>query len=459
MANDESLALEPDLASPDSLPSELADSMASPDENALVLDAPPEAIPPPNALALDAPSEAVLSPEALNQKAVQALAEANLNWVRQTQNIWDDHDDTPEIHALIRAKFNRRLIALKKSRATSSWPGLVIIGNPGAGKTHLLGSFYRQTLAKKGFFLVVDMIGVNAFFDTVVEHLLNSLAAPDPDGRTQALRLAENILTISLDPGQTLPANFDEWLASAPFEKLCQIISSTIKRLHLRSGIQNLANRFGDIIRALFFFCSKSQTISNYGRLWLQGLLDRQNQTLDKLRFSGQRLSPDIVVQGLTWLMSLNGSFSVLAIDQLDALIKLHAITLNAASAGDNSGFLAANRVLNEVSAGLGTLINITYKSTTVLSLLQDTWQSLLKFGLTPAIQRYNAPWFLNKIEKGEHMADLLAKRLAPSFLAHDLVPPYPSWPFALPALEEMAGRLDPRRLLIKCEKYLDNCL
>jgi hypothetical protein len=303
------------------------------------------------------------------------------------------------------------------------------------------------------------MIGVNSFYDTVVEHMLNSLAATDPHGRTQALRLVENVPRSSLRASEQLPPNFDQRLTSAPMEKLLDIISVTIRRLHLSPGGQDMASRFGDVIRALFFFCSKIQASSNLGRLWLQGVLDNETNSVHKLGFSGRRLSPVIVIQGLTWLMSLNGSFSVLALDQLDTIIKSRATVLGAPQATTNENIFAASRIINEVSAGLGTLINLTYKSTTVLSLLPETWESLVKFGLTPATRRYMAPWLLSPIERAEDMAALVAKRLAPGFKAHNFVPPYPSWPFPINLFNKLVGRLSPRQVLIRREKYLDKCL
>ncbi|MDR2140424.1 MAG: hypothetical protein LBR11_01285 [Deltaproteobacteria bacterium] len=403
-------------------------------------------------------SSRAFDPEA--PAVLAALAEANFNWVQQSQGVWALTGDIPGIHNELRKKFDRHLSKLKNSPDQNSLPGLIVLGNPGAGKTHLLGSFWRQTIEKKGFFLMVDMLAVNSFHDTMVEHLLNSLAAPGPDGRVQAYRLAENILRSTRSPGERLPANFDQWLTTIPYEYLKAKILETIKRLHKMAAHFDKANRFADLIRALFYFCSSSQSLACYGRLWLVGGLDNSPGTLKTLQFTGPRMDPVIVIQGLSWLMSLNGSFSVLAIDQLDSIIKLYSVILDAPKTEERDATLiAAQRVMNEVSAGLGALINITYKSTTILSLLPDSNSALNRFGLKPSIQRYAPCSALVAISRLEDMVALVAARLAPAFQAHNLTPPYPSWPFPPRLFEPLAGHFNPRHILRICQQYLDNCL
>ncbi|MDR1084750.1 MAG: hypothetical protein LBP22_07785 [Deltaproteobacteria bacterium] len=394
------------------------------------------------------------------EEFLPALAEVDFNWIRQVQNVWTLKNDVPQIHAWVRRKFQRHLKKLQKTKNLEALPGLVIIGNPGAGKTHLLANFSQKTMEEGGFFLNVDMTGVNSFYDTVVEHFINSLSARDKNGRSQALRLVYNILETTRDPSKPLPSNFDTWFPNTHEKKLIERAGLVIGRLHAINEHQAIASRFGDLIRAVFLFCSGRPELANYGRLWLQGLGDSEDCFLKALNFSGPRANPIVVIQGLTWLMSLNGGFSVLALDQLDSIIKIHSTVLTGAKGDLNrDNFLAADRILTEVSSGLGTLINITYKSTTVLSLLPESLSALNQFGLSTSMQRYEASQVLTPVVRAEDIEALVTVRLAPAYFACNLTPPYPSWPFPPDIFEKAAGLLNPRQILSRCHEHLEKCL
>jgi hypothetical protein len=389
---------------------------------------------------------------------LEALARTDFNSVKQVQNIWTLAHDIPTIHQDLRRRFDRHLETLRRSKNLESQRGLIFIGNPGAGKTHLLSAFCRQTMDKGGFFIMVDMNGVTSFYDTVVENLINSLLAADHGGQRQLSRLAENIfLAASYNNGQ-LPPNFDEWLANAPKASLIQKTTEIINRLNIITKSQPYISRFQDTLRAVFFLHSNDLSLATYGRLWLQGSLDLNDPTIKPLAFSSPRPSPEAVIQAMTWLMSLNEAFSVLALDQLDTIITLQIVHLNGQNDGNTPEFLLAKKIINGVTSGLGTLINNSYRSTVALSLLQDSLAILTTYGMSASMQRYKNSLTLAPIE-AQDMVALVAERLAQGFKEVDFQPPYPSWPFPPAIFEPVSGILYPRQILSRCQDYLDVCL
>ncbi len=66
--------------------------------------------------------------------------------------------------------------------------GQVLTGRAGAGKTHLLGALRRRVWEGRGWFVLIDMIGINDFWRTAALGFLQSLSRVTPGGRPRRAR-------------------------------------------------------------------------------------------------------------------------------------------------------------------------------------------------------------------------------------------------------------------------------
>ncbi|MDR1535310.1 MAG: DUF87 domain-containing protein [Planctomycetota bacterium] len=374
---------------------------------------------------------------------LDVLEAMDFDWVRRLDEVWGgDSADLPEINRDIRGHFAKA--AAELPRRASSPLGWVVTGLGGSGKTHILGSFRRETLAGKGFFVLVDMTGVKDFWDTLLLHAVRSLSRPVEN--PQLPRLIAKIAAASragVDP-EAVPTLFRDDLAGAA--------DRTVKGLF---GLyRDQAREYRDVIRALFLLASGDLDISECGRQWLQGP-PLEAETASSLGFRQAGGEAKAVIAGLSWLMSLDGGFSVFALDQLDGIVKPPLLPEGGSGAGEAQ---TARGIVAGICAGLVSLPDLTRNCLVVLSCLFDSWGILTGHGLKTARDRFREPFKLSVLEDGTQIRSLVAARVLPAFEKTGKVPPYPTWPFPPAFLDGLGGRY-PRDVLQLCDRHVKRCL
>ncbi|MGC2074426.1 MAG: hypothetical protein WA728_00005 [Xanthobacteraceae bacterium] len=73
----------------------------------------------------------------------------------------------------------------RTKKVTGNPIGQVVLGEAGAGKTHLIGTLRRRVWQANGWFVLLDIIGITDFWATAALGFLNSLHQSMSDGRTQ----------------------------------------------------------------------------------------------------------------------------------------------------------------------------------------------------------------------------------------------------------------------------------
>ncbi len=378
---------------------------------------------------------------------LNVLEAADFDWVKRIDNVWsDDATDVAGIHGDVRTDFSKALIKLAGQEDSKSPLGWVVTGPGGSGKTHLLSAFRRETWEKGGFFILADMSGVKDFWETILLHMVHSLRISGPNGRPQCLRLLDKIAKVSRcgADGDAIPGMFRDDLAA--------VIKKTINGLYRIFADQT--QQFQDVLRAVVLLASEDIDVSDCGRRWLLGL----EPDVDAIRPFGFKCpvcDAKNAVAGLSWLMSLDGGFTVFALDQLDAIIKQH---FNAAA--DSAGMEAstARSIIIGICDGLMTLVDCTRRTLVVASCLNDSWSDLSKYGLKTAVARYLPPIRLSSLEAGAQVQALIARRMGRAFARVHVKAPYPTWPFPHPVLEKITD-LPPRLVLQRCYQHIMNCL
>lgn len=378
---------------------------------------------------------------------LQVLDEADFDWVKLIDNVWGEDDaDIQGIHKDVRDAFAKALADLKKRKAPASPLGWVVAGPGGSGKTHLLGAFRETTLKNGGFFIVVDMSGVKNFWETLLLHMMRSIRKPDLDGRAQLFRLLDSLVAESrcnIDAG-ALPGMFRDDLAGA--------INMIVSGLYGIHDIQT--TEFQDVVRAVVMVASSDIKIATCGRIWLQGL-ESDAEDMKAFGFTTPAGNAQLAVAGLSWMMSLNKGFSVLALDQLDAIVKQHYVP-DVELEGEEA--VTARRIIVGICDGLTALHDTTRRSLVVVSCLTNTWKSLSEFGLSTAVDRYRKPIHLSFLSSEEQAGLLVTSRMKRAFACVGEKAPYPTWPFPPAVIREMSD-MYPRMILQMCDQHVRNCL
>lgn len=378
---------------------------------------------------------------------LNVLEAADFNWAKHIDKVWsDDATDVAGIHDDVRKDFAKALDKLVRMEDSASPLGWVVNGPGGSGKTHLLGAFRRETLERGGFFIIVDMSGVKDFWDTILLHAVRSIRTAGPDGKPQTLRLLEKMVKASrcdIDP-DLIPGMFQDDLIAA--------IKKIINSLYRLFATQT--QEFQDVLRAVVLLTSEDIDISDCGRQWLLGL-EPDAEAIKPFGFKRPVCDAKSAIAGLSWLMSLDGGFSVFALDQLDAIVKQHYNPCADIASEEAS---TARHIIVGLCDGLSALRDITRRALVVVSCLNDTWRYLCEFGLKTAVDRYQKPIRLSSLDASAQIEALVALRMGLAFATEKVKAPYATWPFPPVVLAEMTT-LSPRLVLQRCDQHVRNCL
>lgn len=378
---------------------------------------------------------------------LNVLESADFSWARHIEKIWaDDPADVAGIHADVRRDFVKALGRLAKSDDDASPHGWVVNGPGGSGKTHLLAAFRRETLARGGFYIIVDMSGVKNFWETLLLHAVRSIRTAGPDGRPQVLRIIDRIVTssrIDADP-DTIHGLFQDNLAA--------VIKKAVNGLYRVHGTRT--QEYQDVLRAVMLLASDDIDISDCGYRWILGL-ESDATTTGAFGFTRMEWNARRAVAGLSWLMSLDGGFSVFALDQLDAIV-MQNYNPNGDTGSEEAA--TARHIIVGLCDGLLSLRDMTHRTLVVVSCLNDSWRSLSESGLQTAVDRYASPIRLPHLTDQRLVEALVGGRMSMAFAREGMTAPYPTWPFPPAVLAEMTD-LSPRIVLQRCDQHIRNCL
>jgi hypothetical protein len=391
-----------------------------------------------------APSETVL----------QALKHMDFDWARHVKSVWHDSPfDVKNLNYSERQFVLSHLETLKQTEQKSSPLGLIIQGLPGSGKTHLLSVIRKQAIAQEIFFVLVDMTDIRNFWETVLEGYVSSLQEEHEDGTPQ-FQLRKLVKHLVAWTGHSVTPEKMAGLTLQRLKNANQQILSAIARQHRQEAMQ-----FQDIVRAIIFLNSDDFLVSGIGYSYLQGMeIEADEKSTFGFQSASMKLS--IIVEGLSWLMGLQGP-TVLALDQLDAMVaQHHYITENVIDTELTNEQRVSKAIIEGIGGGLMALRDITSRTLTLVSCLPLTWKILARDAVQSVKDRFLSDVFLRATADRNVVEKLIALRLLPAYQAINFTPPYPAWPFH-PEFFAVAARQgkSPRQILQRCSQHRDYCL
>jgi hypothetical protein len=389
-------------------------------------------------------------PEAIGlAKALTAFKEIDFGFVAQIRDIYSQLKyDVPEINLNIKEKYNDILLRLINDKEPAKKSSLVlpIIGTAGSGKTHLLNYFYAQAILNSGFFAACEFNDAGRMLNDINIALADSLTESGGLRARQLEKLIENVLVESGAECQHCGGSFGEFVSGAPAEDRLKFIEGVLDTLYLKHRTETLNS--SDHFKALVFLASSKLSESKKAKAWLQSG-DTRELAPEYLQFDKKKEEPIKILRWLTWLMSLNGGFSVIVVDQMDSFQP------NSGQSHENSGAGIFNAT--DLGAVLTKLVSLPYKTLPILSTHSDAWERLMSSILKSYQDRFTDPLYLGPIINPELIKKMVEKRLEPAYQKNDFIPPYPTWPFPKSFFESQSGSFS-RDILRHCMEYIDGC-
>ncbi|MDR1039036.1 MAG: DUF87 domain-containing protein [Deltaproteobacteria bacterium] len=335
--------------------------------------------------------------------------------------------DVPEVNSQARTALAREIRHLKASRSGSSTLLKPLLGSAGSGKTHLLTWLRGKAMEQGGFFIGADLTQSSPdLFLTLNRAAVDSLTLPLGGARPQLTALLDNLMReADLTPFDRDP----EGRIARPPAEIASALAATKASLTRRHTAEAL--RFKDVVEAVFLLASDE----------VEDIF-RANAFLNSPR-------PDSLAAfaGLTWLMSF-GSFTVLAMDQLDAIVN---------NFRENRENASRRELVHNLSIDLGSIHDHAFRTLPVLTLLGDAWSFINEVGLRSSLGRFDEPMTLSPVPDAALFERIAAIRLREAYGQIGFVPPYPAWPFPEAFFARLSDQY-PRTALRECRRHITLC-
>ncbi len=368
-----------------------------------------------------------------------ALAALTFNWTRTLNDVWVParfHVDG--LHAEVAADI---AAAVAEADGGDANPlGLVIQGERGVGKTHLLGWTRERVEQAGGYFFLVGDLSAKAFWEELLGCVVEQLL-PLPDGSRDQLHA---LLTALADRLGLEPDVRDAVTGRvAPTPEALRSFISQLRRLDPRIGLI-----CQDTARALVLLASPDQADQDVGYYFMTGnevaLEDRRHWGID-----ATRSIPRLLITELSRLLALTGP-TVIAIDQIDALID--------ELVGPPGDVAPRSRALADMATGLMTLRDRSFRTLTMVSCLPESWAAIRAYGTDTVADRFRPPRQLQNIPSADIGRLMIEKRFRADYTRAGFEPPYATWP-VLPSAFRDASRYTARALLKRVELHVAACL
>ncbi|WP_205752681.1 ATP-binding protein [Cryptosporangium phraense] len=377
---------------------------------------------------------------------LEALASVRLSLAPTPDDVWDanpfhvDGLHDPAVRAVLDG-----LTEARESHGANPL-GVVIRGQRGTGKTHLMGWLRDRVQLDGGYFFLLDLLDPAQFWPSMVSSMLNGLARKvrrrEPQVRTLLRRLS---LAGGLESEHVAPVLGDAVLTRDALDAFLRAVQRVDDQV---------ARECQSTIRALVLYASGDLSVYDIGQSVLQSHEEEEDGERRTWGIRRGIRTPKEVVSDLSRLLALTGP-TVIAIDQIDQLL---APLLHISDAAHTEGHARGRVGLDQFAEGLMTLRERTQRTLTVLSCLHTSWALIESEAVDTAQDRFRRAPDLQKIPSSELGRALVARRLADGFKEAGFVPPHPTWPVATAAFDD-ANDYTARELLKVVDEHIRSCL
>ncbi|MFF5171775.1 ATP-binding protein [Micromonospora sp. NPDC000089] len=376
-----------------------------------------------------------------------ALAVLRFDWAPVPDDVW--RPSPFHVEGLHRAVARDVLdgMADARSSADASPLGLVLQGQRGSGKTHLLGWVRQQVQRQDGWFFLVSLLDAHGFWDSVLVSMLDGLARPTSGGDTQLTLLLRRLASTVGAPRTVRRA------VSGETELTPEALGVFVEALGRHD--RHVARAAQETARALALYAAEDPALRDVAESYLVAAEEavpgeRAGWGIRRAARPAQQL-----VRDLSWLLALTGH-SVIAIDQIDTLIAQSVVSSDLqVGPGDDPEQTAVHA---RIADGLMALRQLTRRTLTLVACLPASWTIIRSRTVDTVADRFRQPPHLKTIDDTDLGRAIIEKRFQARFADLGFTPPYPSWPVRPEAFAHAAG-MTPRQLLIDIDTHIRACL
>ena len=381
----------------------------------------------------------------MTEDAKEALAALRFNWAETPDDVWT----TSPYHVEgIHEDAERAVRAGIKDAVDSNGPspiGLVLQGQKGVGKTHLLGWVRREVQNQGGYFFLVSLSAGTMFWSDVVQHVLSGLMKPDDEGELQLTRFLRRLCALTGTPDSVTKAIVGD--ASVSVDDLDTFVTDLFR------FDRAVGRKCADTARALVLFASPDMKKSEIGEDYFDGFDEPEREARDKWGIR-PTLKPVLeIAQEIFQLLALTGS-SVVAVDQLDTLV---ARSTEMPLQAEDDPKLASE--LSRLADGLMQLRERTQRTLTLLACLPHSWHLLREKAVDSVRDRFRTAKPLDRIMNPEHGREFVRKWLGVPYAKIGFTPPHPTWPVSPEAFGAAWDTYRARELLKRIDAHVEACL
>ena len=373
-----------------------------------------------------------------------ALRSVRLSWAPTYEEVWDAAAEDTHVDGLHTDVWEDLEDALGDAVASTgaSPTGLVITGNAGTGKTHLLTRFRSEVQAAGHYFVLLELLDASDFWRAALTSLRSSLLRPARDHETQ---LAQLLWLLSDEAGLSRAhrREFSGDAVPTP-EGLDALVAAMSKR-------RPQVRQYHGVLRALVLLASPDTRLADLGSAFLDDI-EVEETAAERLHWGlpAHGFPAVETVRAVSAFMAETAA-TVFAVDQIDTLLAQSAATLTAPDA-------AESEVIEQVGHGLMSLRQGLYRTVTVACMLPTAWETLSSRATASVAARFRVVGPLKSLPDGAIARAIVERRLTAAYRSKDFVPPHPTWPVA-PEAFASAVHHTPRDLLTKVDAHIRACV
>lgn len=376
----------------------------------------------------------------------EALESLRFDWAPTPDDVWRPVEGhVAELNAPVLAA----VLAAFGDAAASDGPsplGVAMVGQQGAGKTHMIGRARDEVLRRDGYFFLVSLLHGHNFWQNIRRALLQGLDRQGTGGESQLRGLlrrfaAELKLSDSVTRQVTGTATLTRSALDEAVGALCD-------------AAPEWGTDCRHTARALILLGARNPDARDVAEAYLTSESDDMRDERAAWGIRGRAKTAHPVVGDLSKLLAFTGP-SMVAIDQIDTLISQSARSTDVAVASPFD--LPRDDLMAGIAVGLMDLRETTRRTVTVVACQAQAWEQISN-SQPSAGQRFRRESRLRALDSAEVGRAVVAARFAPRFARLGFRPPYPTWPVPPEAFEEAVART-PRQLFMRIDEHVRLCL
>ncbi len=387
----------------------------------------------------------------MNEDERRALSKIRFGWAPNKEEVWS----SPEGHiaGLNGAVTQTLLGAFEEARDNTfqSPLGVVIEGQPGSGKTHLLAWVREEVQRQGGYFFLLGTPRGRKSYQVAVQAYLEGLTRPavkHPDQLTM-------LLSSLCDQAMLAKPHRDQIIGKTQLTR--DGLEDFIARL--RFANRREGRRCQNTLRALVMMAAWDDHVQDMGEGYLTSKLDgAEAEEWQRWNLPTQPVPAQEVTEEISTLLAMTGP-TVIGVDQIDLVFSQARRSVVSHTMADHDDEPPeVTQLAEDIGQALMDLRESLLRTVFAVSCLHTSWELIGKRTFGSIKDRFRQEERLERIPSRTVGMELVAARFAPRFASADFTPPFPTWPIA-PAAFDNAPDYTPRALLQRVDAHVRQCL